>query len=527
MAEKTLKVVVVGDIKNAQKAFDRLAQDAGTLQSKMKDIGGRLTSAGRGLTTGLTLPIIGIGVASVKAAGVSEAAQAQLANAVESMSAATWTSVDALNARAAALQDVTAFDDEAVNGFQALLLTFGKVKNEVGEGNDIFDQATRLGLDMAQALGTDANGAALQLGKALNDPTKGVTALSRAGVSFTQQQKDQIKALQASGDMVGAQKIILAELEKQFGGSAQAFAETTDGQLAQSMNALGNAAEGFGAVLAPLLKDFAAWIKDVAAKFEALSPGAKKMIVIGAGIAAAIGPLLLIFGGLATVIGAVSAPVLAVVAAAGLLVAGLVYAYNHSETFRLAVDRLRAVIADKILPVLRELWERALPYIQAAFKVVGDVLGWLLNRFLDDMAGIGRAVGTVIDWVQRLIDGFKTAKAVFAELGFWGVLKEGFRAALNWIIGKWNDFKLTLGGGSILGVNIPSVTLNTPNIPTLHDGGVFRAPTRGGEGLALLRDGERVLTPEQDARVVVNVATDADPWQIASAVAWQLKTAGV
>jgi phage-related minor tail protein len=63
--------------------------------------------------------------------------------------------------------------------------------------------------DMSVALGTDASGSAIQLGKALNDPIKGVAALQKVGVSFTESQKEQIKTLVETGDTLGAQKIIL------------------------------------------------------------------------------------------------------------------------------------------------------------------------------------------------------------------------------------------------------------------------------------------------------------------------------
>ena len=64
--------------------------------------------------------------------------------------------------------------------------------------------------------------AALQLAKALEDPAKQVTALARSGTVFTEQQKEQIKTLQASGDLLGAQEIILKEIEAQYGGAARA-----------------------------------------------------------------------------------------------------------------------------------------------------------------------------------------------------------------------------------------------------------------------------------------------------------------
>jgi hypothetical protein len=80
-------------------------------------------------------------------------------------------------------------------------------------------------------MGKDLNSSAILVGKALNDPVKGATALSRAGVQLTQGQKDQIEAFVESGRVLEAQKIILGELTTQFGGSAEAAGKTLPGQL--------------------------------------------------------------------------------------------------------------------------------------------------------------------------------------------------------------------------------------------------------------------------------------------------------
>ena len=138
------------------------------------------------------------------------------------------------------MESLTTIERETVQEAANMLLTFTKVRNEVGAGNDIFDQATESALNMSVALGTDAKSAAMLLGKALNDPVKGMTAMTRAGIQFTDQQKEMIAAMVESGDMLGAQKIILAELETQFGGSAEAFANTTAGKIQRFQNDIGN-----------------------------------------------------------------------------------------------------------------------------------------------------------------------------------------------------------------------------------------------------------------------------------------------
>lgn len=122
----------------------------------------------------------------------------------------------------------TGVDGDAIQSGANLLATFTNVQNKTGAGNKIFSRATQTITDMSVALGQDTKGSAIQLGKALNDPIKGVSALSRVGVSFTEQQKKQIKTLVESGNVLGAQKVILKELGKEFGGAAAAAASPAD-----------------------------------------------------------------------------------------------------------------------------------------------------------------------------------------------------------------------------------------------------------------------------------------------------------
>lgn len=121
-----------------------------------------------------------------------------------------------------ALEAQTAVDDEVIARSAALVLTFKNVAN-AGEGTAaIFDRTLAASLDLAAAGFGDAEGQAKTLAKALNDPIKGLNMLSRSGVTFTQQQQDQIKALAESGDLLSAQKQILAEVESQVKGTAAA-----------------------------------------------------------------------------------------------------------------------------------------------------------------------------------------------------------------------------------------------------------------------------------------------------------------
>ncbi|NRQ51560.1 hypothetical protein [Aeromicrobium stalagmiti] len=218
------------------------------------------SSIGSGLKSALTpaLAILGTaGVGSFLKGSIDEAREAQkvgaLTNAVikstGGIANVTAKDVDKL---ASSLSAKIGVDDEAIAAGQNMLLTFGRVRNEVGKGNDIFNQATVAANDMAAAFGGDAVSNSKMLGRALNDPTKGVSALTRVGVSFTSQQKEQIKTLQASGDILGAQKIILGEVAKQTEGAAAATA--TSGE--KMSVAFGNLQETVGTALIPVIDKF-------------------------------------------------------------------------------------------------------------------------------------------------------------------------------------------------------------------------------------------------------------------------------
>jgi hypothetical protein len=196
---------------------------------------------------------------SAKVARVSEAV-------IKSTGGVAGITAKSMGDLATAISNKTGADDEAIQSGENLLATFTNVRNGVGKGSDVFTRATAAAVDMASAMNNgvvDANGlkaANIQLGKALNDPVKGVTALSKVGVSFTAQQKEQIKTLVASGNTLGAQKIILGEVGKEFGGAAAAAADP----LSRLQTITGNLAEKVGGFLLPTVDKFATFLGDKA-----------------------------------------------------------------------------------------------------------------------------------------------------------------------------------------------------------------------------------------------------------------------
>jgi hypothetical protein len=183
-----------------------------------------------------------------------ERINAQTSQTIKSMGNAANISATDVEALAGQLEKLTATEAESIQEGANLLLTFRNISNQAGAGNDIFNQTTAIMVDMGRALGEDASGSAIRLGKALNDPITGLTALRKVGVGFTQAQEDQIKALQNSGDMMGAQKVILAELQAQFGGSGAAYAKTFSGQLDLMGHELGTIGEEATLAVMPALQ---------------------------------------------------------------------------------------------------------------------------------------------------------------------------------------------------------------------------------------------------------------------------------
>ena len=181
--------------------------------------------------------VVGVFRSVIGATEEQSQAIAQMERGLRNLGRETALTSQGLQEHAAALQRVTTTGDEAIIRLQALLLTF----RNIDETN--FNRVTAASLDLAAAIGQAPRDAALQLGKALEDPVQGLTALRRSGTVFSQEQTRVIRDLAETNRLAEAQALILEEVERQYRGAARAQRETVGGAGAALGNAFGDLLE--------------------------------------------------------------------------------------------------------------------------------------------------------------------------------------------------------------------------------------------------------------------------------------------
>ena len=323
MASKSLTFDIYGRDKTASKTLDGIGGSA----NKM---GATFAKVGKVIAAAAAVAVVAWAKSSIDSLARIESINAQTTAVLKSTGNAAKVSATHIEDLATALEKKTATEGESIQEGANLLLTFKNIRNEVGLGNDIFDQTTSVMVDMARAMGTDVSSGAVQLGKALNDPIAGISALSRVGITFTDDQKKVIESLVESGDTMGAQKVILQELQDQFGGSGAAFAETFAGKVDLIGHAWGEVGEAVFTKAMPALSDLADWVlSDGIPALDSFFDGIEKNKDILGPAAIAVGTLtaamwLLNAAMAANPVGLVTAGLIAVIS----MTAGVTVAFN-------------------------------------------------------------------------------------------------------------------------------------------------------------------------------------------------------
>lgn len=146
---------------------------------------------------------------------------------LKSTGGAAGMTMEKLDGLTKSLEENSTAHRSVIRSTEGMLLTFTNIKD------NIFPEVAQAALDMSVRFKTEPTQAAIQLGKAMQDPIRGFMALRRVGVALTEQQKVQIEKFVQSGDILSAQKIILKEVQTEFGGLSKAVANTPTGKIQQ------------------------------------------------------------------------------------------------------------------------------------------------------------------------------------------------------------------------------------------------------------------------------------------------------
>lgn len=340
---------------------------------------------------------VGVAVGTFLKSSVDEAKDAEKVNAdleqtLKSTKGAAGMTMDSLNDLTQAMVSNTTFTDDEVKSGEGMLLTFTNI------GKTVFPQATAALLDMSQKMGTDTKTQAVQLGKALNDPLKGVTALTKVGVTFTDQQKKQIEAMEKAGNTAGAQKVILAELNKEFGGQATAAAKGFNGQQKQTANILKEVKETIGTALIPAL---AALLKPIA-------------------------PILQAIGNFVSKNPQLTAAILVVIAIIGTLVGGLSLLTTVTGAFGITLDVAVLPTIGLVVLAIAALAAGAVLVVTHWQQISGFFIG-LWNGIKGVFSGIGGWFGSVFDSAkQAIVNNFSPSALSDHFNGVWKSVRDTF-----------------------------------------------------------------------------------------------------
>jgi prepilin signal peptidase PulO-like enzyme (type II secretory pathway) len=280
-------------------------------------------------------------------------------------------------AEATAMQ--TGMDNLSIKATQAKLLTFKNLAKTANQVGGAFDRANKAALDMAAAGFGTAEGNAVQLGKALENPIKGIAALAKSGVTFTDVEKEKIKTLVESGKILQAQEMILKAVETQVGNTATATANDTDKMkegFAQFQQQLGLALLPVLEAVTPILLQMASWAKDNPEIFVAIGAAIATIAaaIVAVNVATALNPFSLIL------IGVVA------------LGAALVLAYKKFEPFRTVVNNVFGAIKFWINNV-------TIPSIKALMTVFKTVFNGIASAWNNT---VGKISFEIPKWVPGL-----------------------------------------------------------------------------------------------------------------------------
>ena len=374
-------------ISQAQSQLGGIDKAVGDLDSKVNPLKAKFLSIGDVVTGGLITggitaaigSVVSFGQSSVEAFNEAQRSIAKVETVIKSTGGAAGFTVDELKKKAEELQNVTAFDgDEILEKVTAPLLTFTKIQGKT------FEDAQKAALDLSTLFGGDLQSASLQLGKALQEPSKGLVALRKSGISFSETQIDQIKRLEQTNQLAKAQAIILEEVNKQVGGQAEAFAKTDAGKIQQITNKFESFKETIGGFISQGIGKIAQLVEPL---IEPLINGTKELF-------SALAPLGVVFSD---------------------LFSSLTGGTKVSEVFSYVWDKISSLLFSTTQAIettyfaIKDLIKTFLeiPGVGATFEFVFDGIISLIGGFLKSLQLIPAGIAGIYALIDQFVKNIK------------------------------------------------------------------------------------------------------------------------
>jgi len=377
-------------------------------------------------------------------------------------------------------------DDDIIKSTQAKLLTFKDLASSADDAGGAFDRATMAAMDMAAAGFGDASNNAVQLGKALQDPIKGVTALARSGVTFTAQEKEKIKTLVESGNLLDAQNMVLKAVEMQVGGTAAATA-TASAKMDQAFAVV---SESIGLLLLPAFESIATVISTTIVpavqgfiKFLADNPWAQTLAVALTSVAVAlslvaIGYAIWNSAIIANTVALLANPITWIIIGVVALTAAIVYLATQTTFFQTVLTAMTTWVTTT--------WNAVVAFFKTTFTNIGT---WFQTYIITPITKMWTAFSSFVDTSLKVMGGFFTTVFEAVGVGITGYINgwlgifEGFInrviSGLNSIISLANAALSAIAAATGGAVNIKIPTAPKVTLPKvkLASGGFVDRPT--------------------------------------------------
>ena len=224
---RTLKLTYLGDASQLKKENEDLQKGFGRVGDGVKKFG-KIAAAGLAVAGAASVVVAKKLFDASEAASTANARIEQITTSMGNFGERAEEVAGNVANTANSLATLTGINRNTIKESQALLLTFDSINKTADETGGIFDRATKASLDLAAAGFGSAESNAKSLGRALEDPIKGLTSLTRQGVTFTDAERERIETLVESNQVQEAQVLILEAIEKQVGGTAEATSNASD-----------------------------------------------------------------------------------------------------------------------------------------------------------------------------------------------------------------------------------------------------------------------------------------------------------